>query len=90
MYSYETWKTSVNRSPAGGRWKRTHQVHTVTSAANQADIADGIKSTKLIKRQALVHKVDWHELDGSEPSINPTNEFVDSRPQILVLFDVLP
>ena len=70
--------------------KYTHQVHTITSTANQADIANGIKSTKLIERQALVHKVDRHELDGSEPPINPPNELVDSSPQILVLLDVLP
>ena len=37
-----------------------------------------------------MHKVDWHELDGSEPPINPPNELVDSSPQILVLLDVLP
>ena len=80
----------MNRLSAGGRSRRTHQVHTIASTANQADIADGIKSTKLVERQTLVHKVDRHELDGSEPSINPSDEFVDGSPQILVLFDVLP
>ena len=68
----------------------TYQVHTVPSAANQTNIADGVESTELIKRQTLVHKVDGHELDRSEPSIDPTNKFVNSRPQILVLLDVLP
>ena len=67
-----------------------YQVHTITSAANQADITDGIKSTKLVERQTLVHKVDGHKLDGSEPSVNPPNEFVDGGPQILILFDILP
>lgn len=82
-------KTSVNRLSTG-RVKHTHQVHTVTSTADQADIANGIKSTKLVERQTLVHKVDRHKLDGPEPAINPSNEFVDGRPQVLVFFDVLP
>jgi len=67
-----------------------HQVHTITSTADQADVANGIKSTKLIKRQTLVHKVDRHELDGSKSSINPSNELVNGRPQVLVLLDILP
>ena len=84
-------KASVNRRlSTGGGAKYTHQIHTITSTADQADIANGIKSTKLVECQTLVHKVDGHKFDGSEPSINPSNEFVDSRPQVLIFFDVLP
>lgn len=73
-----------------GYRRSTHQVHTIPSAANQANIADGVKSTELIKCQTLVHEVDRHEFDGSETPIDTSNQLVNGRPQILVLFDVLP
>ena len=68
----------------------SYQVHTVTSARDQADIARRIQSSELIKRQTLVHVVNRCVLHGTEAAVDPSNEFVDNRPEILVLFDVLP
>lgn len=67
-----------------------HQIHPVASAANQANIANGIESAQLIKQQTLVHEVDRHEVDSSETSVDPSNELVNGGPQILVLLDILP
>jgi hypothetical protein len=36
-----------------------------------------------------VHKVDRHELDSPETPIDAANKFVDCRPQVLILFDIL-
>jgi hypothetical protein len=30
-----------------------------------------------------------HKLDGPEPAVDPADEFVDHRPEVLVLLDVL-
>ena len=37
-----------------------------------------------------MHKVNRHEINCSESTIDAANELVDDRPQILVLFDILP
>lgn len=36
-----------------------------------------------------MHEVDGHELDGSESAVDPTDELVDRRSQVLVLLNVL-
>ena len=74
---------------AGEEGGQAHQVHTVARAGHQADIADRVQRTELVKRQALMHKVNRHKLDRAEASIDATDEFVDCGAQILVLFDVL-
>jgi hypothetical protein len=68
----------------------TYQVHTITCTRDKADIARRIQGSELIKRQALVHVVNWRVLHGPEAAIDPSNEFVDDRPEVLVLLDVLP
>jgi len=68
----------------------TYQVHTIASTRDKADIARRIQGSELIKRQTLVHVMDRCVLHGAEAAIDPSNEFVDYRPEVLVLFDILP
>jgi hypothetical protein len=37
-----------------------------------------------------MHVVNGHEFDGTESSVDLSDEFVDYRSEVLVLFDVLP
>lgn len=37
-----------------------------------------------------MHIMNWCVLHGTEAPIDPSNEFVDYRAEVLVLFDVLP
>ena len=68
----------------------TYQVHTITSTRDQTDITRRIQRGELIKRQTLVHIVNRCVLHGTEAAIDPSNEFVDYGPEVLVFFDVLP
>ncbi len=52
-------------------------------------IADRVQRAQFIKRQALVHEVYRHKLNGAETSVDTTNELVYSCAQVLVLLDVL-
>lgn len=36
-----------------------------------------------------MHEVDRHEFNRTEATVDPTNELVDSRPQVLILFHIL-
>lgn len=36
-----------------------------------------------------MHEMDRHELDRSEPAVDPAHELVHRRAQVLVFFDVL-
>jgi hypothetical protein len=67
----------------------TYQVHSITRTRHQADIADGVQSTELVKVQALVHEVDGHKIDGAEATVDTAHKLVDGRSEILILFDVL-
>lgn len=89
MYSYETctYYERPNRVRTVGN---THQVHTVSCTADQADVADRVQGAKFIEWQALVHEVNRHEVHRSEPAVNTADEFVNNRSQILVLFNILP
>lgn len=68
---------------------QTHQIHPVTRTGHQTNVANGIKRAQLIERQALVHEMDGHELHRSEPAVDPADELVHRRTQVLVLLDVL-
>jgi hypothetical protein len=37
-----------------------------------------------------MHVVNGHEFDGTESSVDLSDEFVDYRSEVLVLFDILP
>jgi len=67
----------------------TYQIHTISCTRNKTHVAHGVQSAQFIECQALVHKVDWHELDSAKPAINTPNELVYSRSQILVFFNIL-
>lgn len=67
----------------------TDQVHPVPRARNQTRIRNGVHGGELLKRHRLVHEVDGHELDRSKPAVDPADELVNRRPEVLVLLDVL-
>jgi hypothetical protein len=67
----------------------TCQIHAVPGTGYQAYIANCIQCAKFIKWQAFVHEMNWHELDGSETTVNASHELVHGGPQVLVFFDVL-
>jgi hypothetical protein len=92
MYSYDTYSPTDGVSTSRDKQAEkliTHQVHAVTRAGYQADIADCIQRAQFVKGQALMHKVYRHELDSSETTIDATDELVDSCAQVLVLLYVL-
>ena len=58
----------------------THQVHAVASTSHQADIADCVQRTQFVERQALMHEVYRHKLNGAETSVDTPNELVYGCP----------
>jgi hypothetical protein len=66
-----------------------NQIHAISSRSDQTSFPNGIQGTQLVKRDGLMHKVNRHEFDGAESSIDPSNQLVDGSPQRLVLFHVL-
>jgi hypothetical protein len=65
-----------------------NEVHAVARRADEAYVRDGVERAQLVERQALVHEVDRHEVDGAEAAVNPPHELVHGRAQVLVLLDV--
>jgi hypothetical protein len=92
MYSYETCAGQIASTtvPRTSREGKTDEVHPVARRRDEADVRDGVERAQLVERQALVHKVDGHEVDGAEPAVDAADELVDGAPQVLVLLDVLP
>ena len=88
MYSYETYNdVSVQWLIREGLV--THEVHTITRTCDQADVTNGVEGAELVERQALVHEVDGHEVNGAEATVDSADEFVDRCTEVLVLLDVL-
>lgn len=69
---------------------RTHQIHTVSSASNQAGITDGIQGTELIKGNAAMQEMDGHALHSAKSTVDPSDGLVDDGPEVLILLDILP
>lgn len=67
----------------------THQVHPIASRGDEASVADGVERAQLVERDAAVHKVNRHELDRPEATIDPPDKLVDRGAKVLVLLDVL-
>ena len=65
------------------------QVHTIPRGSDQTGIGQSIHGRQFLEGNRLVHVVDRHELDGSESSVDSTDQLVDTGTQVLVLFDVL-
>ena len=90
MYSYETYQRTQSQTRKIQNFQLyMYQIHAVPCAANQTNIADGIQSAKLVKLQTFMHKMDGHKFDSPKPPIDPSDKFVDSSTQVLVLFDIL-
>jgi hypothetical protein len=68
----------------------THQVHAVPGARDETSVGQGVHRRELVKRHALVHVVDRHEFDGAESAVDPADELVDARAEVLVFLHVLP
>lgn len=93
MYSYATYSISPDlqhRLIAIFRSDGTHQVHPVPGARDETSVGQGVHRRELVKRHALVHVVNRHELDGAESAVDPADELVDARAEVLVLLHVLP
>ncbi len=82
-----------------------NQVHAVTSRRYEADVGYGVESNKFVKGDRLVHKMDWHELDGAcnqlakayrmiknshtEFTVDTAHKLIDHCSQVLILFHIL-
>jgi hypothetical protein len=69
------------------RWE-LYQVHSISSGGDETNIADGVQGNKLDEINRLMHIMNGHELDTSELPVDTSYEFIDSRTQILVFFDI--
>src|SRR5271170_6202920 len=68
--------------------KKEHEIHSVTGGTDETDIADAVEGDEFGKVDGLMHKVNWHEFDTAELAVDPSHEFIDCSPKVLVLFHI--
>ena len=66
-----------------------YQVHPIPGTCDQTCVGQRIHRRQFLKRYRLMHEVNRHEFDGAESTVNPPDELVDTRAEILILLHIL-
>lgn len=69
--------------------KCSNEVHAVARRSDQASVRDLVQGRQFREGDRAVQEVDRHPIDRAEPAVDPPDQLVDRRAQVLVLLDVL-